>query len=57
MTADYYVIKSKRFSMGLTQTELAKAAKLSLTTVMKAERGKSISATSNGKIKKALGLE
>lgn len=56
MTADYYLIKTARFDLGLTQAEAAKAAGISLTTYIKAERGQSITASTNGKIKKALGL-
>lgn len=56
MIADYYVIKSRRFELGWTQKDLAREAKLSLTSVLNAERGKSISAHTNGAIRKALRL-
>lgn len=56
MTADYYVIRAKRFALGFTQKQLAEASGLGLSTILKAERGGSISATSNGKIMKALGI-
>lgn len=56
MVADYYIIKQARFDAGLTQAALAKKAKISLSTLIKAERGGSISATTNGAIRKALGL-
>lgn len=57
MTADYYLIRLKRFNMGLTQLELAKKAKISLSTVIKAERGGSISPRSNRAILDALERE
>lgn len=57
MTADYYVIKLRRFNKGLTQQELAKKAKISLSTVIKAERGGSISPRSNKAIMDALERE
>lgn len=57
MTADYYVIKLRRFNKGLTQLELAKKAKISLSTVIKAERGGSISPRSNKAIMDALERE
>lgn len=57
MTADYYIIKTARFNQGLTQQDLAKKAKLSLSTVIKAERGGSISPRSNKAIRNALGLK
>ena len=56
MKADYYLIKLERFNKGWTQQELAMRARVCLSVVIKAEHGKDISATSNGKIKKALGL-
>lgn len=56
MVADYYVIKAKRFELGMTQKELAERAQISPSVVYKAERGQSISATTNGRIRKALGL-
>lgn len=57
MTADYYIIKMERFNQGLTQQDLAKKANLGLSTVIKAERGGSISPRSNKAIRDALGLK
>lgn len=57
MTADYYIIKMERFNQGLTQQDLAKKASLGLSTVIKAERGGSISPRSNKAIRDALGLK
>lgn len=57
MQADYYVIKLERFQQGLTQMELAERAQISLSTVIKAERGGSISPRSNKAIRDALGLK
>ena len=57
MKADNYLIKLNRFNLGLTQKELAEKAQISLSTLIKAERGGSISATTNGAIRKALGLK
>lgn len=57
MTADYYMIKMERFNQGLTQQDLAKKANLGLSTVIKAERGGSISPRSNKAIRDALGLK
>ncbi len=57
MTADYYIIKLERFNQGLTQADLAKKAKISLSSVIKAERGGSISPRTNLAIHKALGLK
>ena len=57
MQADYYVIKLERFQQGLTQVELAERAQISLSTVIKAERGGSISPRSNKAIRDALGLK
>lgn len=57
MTADYYIIKQERFNQGLTQAELAKKAKLGLTTVIKAERGGSISPRTNKALRDALGIK
>lgn len=57
MTADYYLIRLERFNLGLTQQELAKKAKISLSTVIKAERGGSISPRSNKAIWDALKME
>ena len=56
MQADYYLIKLERFNKGWTQRDLANKAGLSLSVIIKAERGGSITATTHGKIKKALGL-
>lgn len=57
MVADYYIIKQERFNQGLTQLELANKASLGLSTVIKAERGGSISPRSNKAIRDALGLK
>lgn len=57
MVADYYLIKQERFNQGMTQKELAERAKIALSSLIKAEQGKSISATTNRKIKAALGLK
>lgn len=57
MQADYYIIKTERFNQGLNQLDLAKKAKISLSTVIKAERGGSISPKSNKAIRDALGLK
>ena len=57
MVADYYKIKLQRFQMGWTQKDLADFAKISLSTVIKAERGQSISPRSNRAIRDALRLE
>lgn len=57
MVADYYIIKQERFNQGLTQLELAKKASLGLSTVIKAERGGSISPRTNRAIRDALGLK
>lgn len=57
MTPDYYVIKLRRFELGLTQQELAQKASLGLSTILKAEKGGSISPRSNRAIKDALGIE
>ena len=57
MVADYYLIKLERFNLGLTQAELAEKASLSLSTVIKAERGGSISPRSNKAIWDALKLQ
>lgn len=56
MTADYYIIKQERFNQGMTQLDLAKKSSLGLSTIIKAERGGSISPRSNKAIKNALGL-
>ena len=57
MQADYYIIKTERFNQGLNQLDLAKKARISLSTVIKAERGGSISPKSNKAIRDALGLK
>lgn len=57
MIADYYIIKQERFNLGMTQQELAKKASIGLSTVIKAERGGSISPRSNKAIKDALGIK
>lgn len=57
MKADYYVIRLERFNQGMTQQELAKKASLSLSTVIKAEKGGNITPRSNKAIKDALGLK
>lgn len=57
MVADYYIIKQERFNQGRTQAELAAMARISLSTVIKAERGGSISPRSNKAIRDALGLK
>ena len=56
MQADYYIIKQERFNQGMTQLDLAKKSSLGLSTIIKAERGGSISPRSNKAIKNALGL-
>lgn len=56
MQADYYVIKLRRFELGWTQKDLASKAGVCLSVVYKAERGESISAPSNGRLRAALGL-
>lgn len=57
MTADYYLIKLERFNLGLTQLELAEKAHLSLSTIIKAEKGGSISPRSNKAIWNALKIQ
>lgn len=57
MIADYYIIKQERFNQGMTQLDLAKKASLGLSTVIKAEKGGSISPRSNKAIKNALGIK
>lgn len=57
MKADYYMIKAMRFALGLSQKELAKAAGVSTLSVIRAERGDDIRATTNGAIRHALGLD
>lgn len=57
MVADYYIIKQERFNQGMSQPELARKAGISLSTVVHAERGKSISPKSNKAIRDALGLK
>lgn len=57
MQANYYEIKVERFNQGFTQAELAKKAGIGLRTLIKAERGQSISPRTNKAIKDALGLK
>lgn len=57
MVANYYEIKLARFNEGWTQAQLAQRAKISLSVVIKAERGKSISPRSNYAIRQALRLK
>lgn len=57
MKADNYLIKLERFNLGLTQKELAEKAQISLSTLIKAERGGSISPRTNKRIWDALKLE
>lgn len=57
MKADNYLIKLERFNLGLTQKELAEKAQISLSTLIKAERGGSISPHTNKRIWDALKLE
>ena len=57
MKADYFTITLARFNEGLTQVELAKKAGISLSSVIKAEKGGSISPRTNLAIYKALGLK
>ena len=57
MQANYYEIKVERFNQGYTQAELAKKAGIALRTLIKAERGQSISPRTNKAIKDALGLK
>ena len=57
MIPDCYIIKNERFAQGYTQQELAKKAQISVLTLRKAERGGSITPTTNRKIKAALGLK
>lgn len=57
MKADYYLIKATRFALGLSQKELAKAAGICTLSVIRAERGEDIRATTNGAIRHALGLD
>lgn len=57
MKADSYIIKLARFQQGLTQAELSRRAKISLSVVIKAEHGKSISPRSHRAILDALGLK
>lgn len=57
MVADYYIFKQERFNQGLTQRDLAEKAHLSLSVVIKAERGISISPKTNRAIRDALGLK
>lgn len=57
MKADNYLIKLERFNLGLTQKELAEKAQISLSTLIKAERGGSISPRTNKRIWDALKLK
>lgn len=57
MIADYYVIKAARFELGWTQDDLAREANVCVNTIRNLERGKDISPVTNGKVRKALGLE
>ena len=57
MQAAYYEIKLERFNQGLTQRQLAEKAKISLKTLIGAERGVSISPRTNKAIRDALGLK
>lgn len=57
MKADNCLIKLERFNLGLTQKELAEKAQISLSTLIKAERGGSISPRTNKRIWDALKLE
>lgn len=57
MKADNYLIKLERFNLGLTQKELAEKAQISLSTLIKAERGGSISPRTNKRIWDALKLD
>lgn len=57
MVADYYLIKTERFNLGLTQKELAEKAQISLSTVIKAERGGSINPRTNKRIWDALKMQ
>lgn len=57
MIADYYIIKQERFNQGMSQPELARKAGISLSTVVHAERGRSISPKSNKAIRDALGIK
>lgn len=56
MQADYYLLRQARFDLGLSQKDAAKAAGVSLRTYINAERGRDIHPSTNGKIKRALGL-
>ena len=56
MQADYYLLRQARFDLGLSQKDAARAAGVSLRTYINAERGRDIHPSTNGKIKKALGL-
>lgn len=57
MVAEYYLIKIERFNQGLTQSQLAKKAQISLRTLQNAEHGKSITPAVNRAIRDALGLK
>lgn len=56
MKADNYRLRIERFNQGLTQRQLAEKAGISLRTMVKAEHGGDITATTHGAILKALGL-
>lgn len=56
MVANYYLIKARRFDLGLSQRDLAMRAGVSLCTVQKCERGGSITPKSHIKILSALRL-
>ena len=57
MQAECYLIKLNRFQVGLTQKELADKAGVSLSVVIKAENGQSISPRSNRAIRDALNMK
>lgn len=57
MVADYYLIKLERFNQGLSQKDLAEKAGIGLSTIIHAERGRSISPKTNKAIRDALGLK
>lgn len=57
MVADYYMIKLERFNQGLSQKDLAEKAGVGLSTIIHAERGRSISPKTNKAIREALGLK
>ena len=57
MVADYYMIKLERFNQGLSQKDLSEKAGVGLSTIIHAERGRSISPKTNKAIREALGLK